>query len=152
MFLVRHAIALGRSAWDGDDALRPLTKRGERQALGLIDVLAAEPIRRVLTSRAVRCRDTVLPLAMKLGLEVRDDEALFEGETRSAVELALEVAGKKGDTVLCSHGDVIPEVLRRLERHGLERNGDLQCAKGSTWRLDWDGERFTHARYEPPTA
>ncbi len=151
MFLVRHGVALGRSAWPDADQLRPLSKRGQRQSAGLVEVLAGEPIQRVLTSRAVRCRDTVRPLARKLGLDVRDHDSLYEGETAAALDLATEVARKKGDSALCSHGDVIPEVLRRLERLGLELPSDAECAKGSVWRLDWDGDRFIHARYLPPT-
>src|SRR5207244_302489 len=67
VFLVRHAIALGRSDWDGDDIDRPLTKRGERQAVGLVDLLKDHDIRRACSSPAVRCVHTVVPLATKLG-------------------------------------------------------------------------------------
>jgi broad specificity phosphatase PhoE len=152
VFLVRHAIALGRSEWNGDDALRPLTKRGERQALGLVDILGADDVRRIHASPAVRCVETVRPLGTKLGLEIEPDGTLFEGSgTRKAIELAEAMAERKGDSVLCSHGDVIPEVLRRLIRDGMHAPHDLHCAKGSTWRLDWDGKRFSAAHYLPPT-
>lgn len=151
VYLVRHAVAVGRSDWDGDDRLRPLTKRGGRQALGLVDLVASADVQRVLSSPALRCRDTVAPLASKLGLAVDDDERLAEGaRPKDAVHLARAVAGEEGDTVLCAHGDLIPEMLRRLTREGLRRDGDLRFAKGSTWVLSWDGERFTDGRYVPP--
>lgn len=151
VYLVRHAVAVGRSDWDGDDRLRPLTKRGERQAEGLVDLVASADVRRVLSSPALRCRDTVAPVASKLGLTVHVTDELAEGgRLKDAVHLAYAVARKAGDSALCAHGDLIPEVLRRLTRDGLRWDGDLRFAKGSTWVLSWDGERFTDGRYVPP--
>src|SRR5688572_19762287 len=79
VYLVRHAVAVGRSDWKGDDSLRPLTKRGERQASGLVELLAGADVQRVLSSPAVRCRETVEPLASKIGLSVQPTEVLAEG-------------------------------------------------------------------------
>src|SRR5918997_2740018 len=98
VYLVRHAVAVGRSDWSAPDRQRPLTKKGERQALGLVDLLAHADIHRVSTSPAVRCRDTVAPLASKFGLALHDAEELAEGaKAKEAVELAYRLAGKKGD-------------------------------------------------------
>jgi 8-oxo-dGTP diphosphatase len=151
VYLVRHAVAVGRSEWDGDDMARPLTKKGCRQALGLLDQLAQADVRRVLSSPAVRCRDTVEPLASKLGIELRDARELAEGaDVGAAVDLARSVAAKKGDSVLCAHGDLIPEVIRRFARDGMAWDGDLRFAKGSTWVLEWHGDRCVGGRYLPP--
>ena len=151
VYLVRHAVAESRSGWgDEDDELRPLTKRGERQADGLVDLLAGADIRRVVSSPAVRCVQTVAPLARKLGLEVRTTDVLAEGSSsRTAYELAQDAMRRKGDTVLCTHGDIVPEVLRRVARDGADRPSSLRWAKGSTWVLETDGQKFTKARYLP---
>ena len=152
VYLVRHAVAVGRSDWSGADRHRPLTKKGERQAHGLVDLLAHAEIRRVVTSPAVRCRDTVAPLASKFGLELVEDDALAEGaKGKDAVDLALRLADQDGDTVLCTHGDLVPDLIRRLSRDGMRWDGDLRFAKGSTWALSWDGDRFTDGRYFPPS-
>jgi broad specificity phosphatase PhoE len=58
-YLIRHAKAGDRGAWQGPDELRPLTKGGARQADGLAERLGGEPIARVISSPAVRCLDTV---------------------------------------------------------------------------------------------
>jgi 8-oxo-dGTP diphosphatase len=151
VYLVRHAVAVGRSEWDGPDHLRPLTKRGERQSAGLVELLASAEVRRVLSSPAVRCRSTVAPLAADRHVEVEDAEELAEGsKPKDATELARDLATKKGDTVLCAHGDLIPEILRALSREGMTWDGELRFAKGSTWVLDHDGERFVSGRYLPP--
>jgi 8-oxo-dGTP diphosphatase len=151
VYLVRHAVAVGRSDWHGDDRLRPLTKRGERQARGLVDLLAASPVQRVLSSPALRCRDTVEPIASKLGLDVGDAEELAEGaRPKDALRLAYRCARSNGDSVLCAHGDLIPELIRLLSRDGMTWDGDLRFAKGSTWVLSWDGDRCVEGRYVPP--
>jgi len=151
IYLVRHAMAVGRSSWHKDDRLRPLTKKGERQARGLVDLLASSDVHRISSSPAVRCHDTVAPLASKLGLAVHDADELAEGaRPKDALHLAQQLAAKGGDSVLCTHGDVIPEVLRRLAREGMGWDGELRFAKGSTWALAWDGERFSDGRYLPP--
>ena len=151
LYLVRHAVAVGRSDWSGADHLRPLSKRGERQALALVDLLSHAEIHRVVSSPAVRCRDTVAPLASKFGLDIDDADALAEGaKATKAVELAQHLGAKGGDTVLCTHGDVVPEVVRHLSRQGMRWDGDLRFAKGSTWVLEWDGDRCVAGRYVPP--
>lgn len=153
VFLVRHAVAVGRSAWKGPDHLRPLTKRGLRQADGLVDILtgADVDVRRVASSPALRCRDTVLPVASKLGLDVDDAPELAEGsKPKDALALLHRLARDAGDAVACAHGDLIPELVRKLGRDGMSWDGDLRFAKGSTWVLETDGTRFTEGRYVPP--
>jgi 8-oxo-dGTP diphosphatase len=149
--LVRHAVAVGRSGWDGEDFARPLTARGRRQAEALIRFFAGNDVRRIRSSPALRCRDTVATLGLALGIEVVDDDRLAEGgDDLDAVAMVQKLAAKKGDSVLCSHGDVIPDVLRRLARSGVAIESDLLIAKGSTWELvTVDGE-ITSARYHPP--
>ena len=73
ILLVRHAVAASRSKWDGDDRLRPLTKRGQRQALDLVSQLSEQPVHRVLSSPYLRCVDTVAPLARGRRIEVHID-------------------------------------------------------------------------------
>jgi 8-oxo-dGTP diphosphatase len=151
LYLVRHAQALSRSGWDGPDEERPLSGRGERQADGLIDLIAHSDVRRVLSSPALRCVGTVAPVASKLGLEVKPVDALAEGAGgKAAVALLREQLAKKGDTVLCTHGDIIPEVLRILAKEGVKLNDEFRWAKGSTWVLEGTEDRLSSARYLPP--
>lgn len=151
VYLVRHAVAVGRHGWDGPDRARPLTAKGQRQAEALPRLLAGADVRRILSSPAARCRDTVAPLARSTGLVVKDADELAEGaDAKSAVDLLEELAAKKGDTVLCTHGDLVPEVVRRLVRHGTRLESDLQFAKGSTWELAVADGAVVSGRYHPP--
>ena len=151
IYLVRHAVAVGRSSWHHADDKRPLTAKGERQSWALLRLLDGADVRRILSSPAVRCRETVAPLATAHRLDVRDVLDLAEGHgARKVVDLMEELAAKRGDSVLCTHGDLVPEVLRRLARDGVRLESELQFAKGSTWELLVEDDAIVRGRYHPP--
>jgi 8-oxo-dGTP diphosphatase len=104
VILLRHAWAGHRERWDGDDRLRPLDKRGRKQAKALGDVLRARGVTRVLSSPSVRCTQTVA----QLGLDIEPDERLGEG---ASPEDTLELLREADGAVACTHGDVIENVL-----------------------------------------
>jgi 8-oxo-(d)GTP phosphatase len=114
LLLVRHASAGDRDAWEGDDRARPLEERGRRQAAALVEVLARFSVERVLTSPAVRCVQTVEPLASSRGLCLEPREELWEEHQHTdGVRLVRELAGS--NVVVCGHGGLeqfIPEAPR----------------------------------------
>ncbi len=74
-------------------------------------------MKRVVSSPYVRCVQTVEPLAEAAGLRVELDERLAEGaDVDAAFDLLLELDAVHG--VVCTHGDLIPLLLRRLVVHG----------------------------------
>jgi phosphohistidine phosphatase SixA len=75
-YLVRHAHAGDKRAWTGPDRLRPLSGSGRREAHGLLVQLRPYPVVRILSSPAVRCVQTVEPLAQRRGLPVERAEVL----------------------------------------------------------------------------
>ena len=64
--LVRHAKARKREDWTEPDHLRPLTERGLQQAEVLAESLSGLTVQEVRTSPAVRCYQTIEPLAERL--------------------------------------------------------------------------------------
>ena len=140
VLLVRHAKAGDRERWDAPDDLRPLTAKGEAQAGALVDLLAGYEIDRVLSSPYLRCTQTVAPLAAARGLAVEPCDDLAEGEGSAGIALAHRLRPKPGYTVLCSHGDVVEEVLDAL---GVQR--EQFTRKGATWVLDETGARHLAA-------
>ena len=103
LLLVRHASAGDRLAWEGDDRVRPLDKRGRRDAKELVAQLAAFEIEAILTSPFRRCVETVVPLAKarKLELDVRE-ELGEEGQWTDGMALVRSLAAR--DVVICGHG------------------------------------------------
>jgi 8-oxo-dGTP diphosphatase len=111
VILLRHASAGDRDAWAGDDMLRPLDERGRRQASKLRDELRARGVKRVVSSPYVRCMQTVAPL----GLEIVPDDRLAEGASERDTRELLETLD---DAVVCTHGDVVENVLGRSLKKG----------------------------------
>jgi phosphohistidine phosphatase SixA len=114
--LLRHASAGDRDAWEGDDRARPLDRKGRKQSERLATELQGRGIQRIVSSPYVRCVQTVEPLARALGVPVETDERLAEGASRDdALELVREATVP---TVLCTHGDVVEELLGRHLKKG----------------------------------
>lgn len=148
--LVRHAHAGDKHYWTGPDAERPLSVRGWSQAEGLCDVLAGVRVGRLLTSPALRCRQTLLPLAATLGLEVElVDDLDVDGDVDHLADLLADTDGD--GVVLCTHGEVLGGLLPRLRARGvIQAEGRLRYEKGSTWALDRRADGRYHTRYLPP--
>ena len=150
ILLVRHAKAGNRQDWAGDDRLRPLSPTGATQADELAKRLAPYQPVRVLASPFVRCRQTVEPLAEAAGVEVEDCLGLAEGRSQEAVALIRRLVADAEETsiVMCSHGDVIAEVLDYFAAEGeLHLRRARRCAKGSTWVLEVSEGRLVRATY-----
>ncbi len=151
LYVVRHADAGTRGQSDGRDELRGLTERGQRQAEGLRDQLADLGIARLVSSPYRRCTDTLVPLAMRLGIDVEVDARLAEGHSFVEVlDVADELRG--ASAAICSHGDVIPDLLEALVRRGLKLRDELRWQKASTWVLTRDADGFAKGSYLPPPA
>ena len=150
LYLVRHAKAGSRREWGDDDRLRPLVDDGRRQAEALAERL--QPLvegGELVSSPYSRCVQTLEPLAARLGISVRADERLAE-ETGFAPTLELLDELPEG-SVLCSHGDVIPEVVEALQRRGCNVIGEPDWRKGSVWVLQRNEfGQWTEASAWPP--
>jgi 8-oxo-dGTP diphosphatase len=147
--LIRHARAGSRSRWSGDDRLRPLSKKGRKEAEGLVDLLAPVPLQRVLSSPYVRCVQTVEPLARARGLQIEETEELAEGAGLDAFfRLLREAAGRP--SAFCAHGDVMYALADQLVHGGLVRRAEARYEKGGAWVLEEREGVITAARYLPP--
>lgn len=148
ILLVRHAHAGDRGRWEQEDRERPLSSLGHAQAAAIARQLNGHPVERVLSSPAVRCVETVEPLAADRALEVEEDERLYE---TTPTELVHELLWSLEDTdvVLCSHGDVIGNVISELQLRGVDVGRTPRWEKGSTWQLEVSRRRVASATYLP---
>jgi broad specificity phosphatase PhoE len=148
-YLVRHAHAGDKRAWDGPDSTRPLSGPGRREAHGLLTQLRDYPISQIVSSPTVRCLQTVEPLAQRRGLPVRASGALgVDADPAALAALLLDPAA--GETVLCTHGELIGAVLPRLVGPDMADASQLSWPKGSTWVLEVDAGQVRQAHYLPP--
>jgi 8-oxo-dGTP diphosphatase len=149
VFVVRHAKAGHRNSWDGDDRVRPLSKPGLAQADAIADRLAGEQVTALISSPYARCMQTLEPLGERVGLAVAADERLAEGTTLEDVLALLAAAGD--GAVLCSHGDVIPELIEGLHRRGMEISSRPDWRKATIWVLELGGGgAVARGTVEPP--
>ena len=154
VYLVRHAHAGKKSQWRGPDLARPLSAQGRKEALGLIEQLRDRPVRRLLSSPAERCLQTVEPLAGRVGHAVEPSDALgVDGTGPGVLELLLSPA--LADAVLCTHGEVIGKVFDKLEAAGIDLSDPPRWPKGCTWVLElvgghgWRGTDLAPLAVEP---
>ena len=148
LYLLRHARAGRRSAWKGDDELRPLSKVGRRQAEGLVDVLGPCPT----SSRSSRAPTCVAP----------DGGAPRRATSGSTVDVADELPKVSRSRRPCGWSRRCPVTAtpccaptatssRRCSptsRPTASRSASCRMEKGSVWAL----ETRTAASPRPPTS
>ncbi|MEU7901892.1 bifunctional NUDIX hydrolase/histidine phosphatase family protein [Actinoplanes sp. NPDC049118] len=145
--LVRHGHAGKRGEFAGEDDLRPIDERGraEAETLGLVVSLIGP--RRLVSAGPLRCRQTLEPLAARLGLHIETDPAFAEPADVDEVPATVRAAAARlaelrdGDrAAVSSQGKVIPGLLARLD--GADDPGPYRTRKGSGWVLTWSGDRL----------
>jgi phosphohistidine phosphatase SixA/8-oxo-dGTP pyrophosphatase MutT (NUDIX family) len=139
LIMLRHAKAVKRDEWNGDDGDRPLDIVGQRQAKQLLSSLLPYSIQEVHSSAAIRCLETVGPLVHSLGLQTRVSEDLSEyGYAREkdlAHEYVQELVNRNVSTLVCSHNPIIPKLVKKLigKKNFKEQDGKLN--PGDAWVL-----------------
>jgi len=149
LYLFRHTTAGDRSRWRGRDEDRSLTKKGWREADAVASSLADAGIERIVSSPYERCVQSVKPLSKLIKARIETSPLLAEEpDIDAAYALVDSLIGT--DTVISSHGDVIPALINRMMWAGLSLESRFYCSKGSIWVVEVDGGKFTTARYMPP--
>jgi 8-oxo-dGTP pyrophosphatase MutT (NUDIX family)/phosphohistidine phosphatase SixA len=119
LILLRHSKAVAKNGWKRTDAARPLDDSGRSDAKALADLLACfAPRPRLISSTAVRCADTLRPLAQLTGEQVRVEQSLYVhnqsprmGAADSGSDIAAlvrEVIASGEPTVICAHRENLP--------------------------------------------
>lgn len=148
LYLVRHAKAGKQSQWDGPDFKRPLDDAGRLQAKALADKIAPVGPTRLVSSPFLRCMQTLADLGELTGLPVLADDRLAEAREIDPIIQMLEHASD--GAVLCSHGDIIPPIIRTLECRGMTITTKPDWRKASVWVIERIEMTFTTAAAWPP--
>lgn len=150
LYIVRHAVAKGKGSWRGTDAMRPLTQLGLKQAAAIADWFH-RPVDIVVTSPTLRCLGTVLELAIRQQVDPVLRSDLLKDRPEAAAELVRQLLPTRA-AVVCTHGEVIPGLLRTLRVQPVNSTRLDVCEKGSIWRIepDADDEGQLVATYHTP--
>jgi phosphohistidine phosphatase len=113
--LLRHAHAGDAFEWIGDDDLRPLTRKGRRQAERLGAFLEAHAVRPdvIITSPLVRARQTAEIVAEALGMTVKTDRRLGAGFGKRELWALLDESGAR-EVLLVGHDPDFSSLLTYL--------------------------------------
>jgi phosphohistidine phosphatase SixA len=120
--------------------LRPLCDAGRAQARALSASLEASGVERILSSPALRCRQTLAPLAHATGIPIEIDERLAEGGDEAKLFEAI-AAFRDRATALCTHGDAIGAVLRTPARRGTRGRRGTALREGLRVTIEGSGAR-----------
>ncbi|HZS20110.1 MAG TPA: NUDIX hydrolase [Pseudonocardiaceae bacterium] len=140
VLLVRHGDAGERKEWSGDDALRPLTAAGRRQAGVLRALLPLFGAQQVYSAPPLRCQQTVEGLAADLAVPIITEPLLsedgYQTDPAASLQRLLDIATEAdGPAVVCSQGKVIPDLVGKLAEAADLGPLDVRTAKGSYWAL-----------------
>lgn len=121
LVVVRHADALGREGWEGEDPERPLSSAGRRRAQDLVGLLEAYAPTRIVSSASVRCADTVAPYVESAGLDPVFKRGLseegFADDPRKVVRHMAKAFTRAEPVAFCTHRPVLPTMLMQLAAH-----------------------------------
>jgi 8-oxo-dGTP diphosphatase len=147
-YVVRHAKAGSRSHWTGDDRIRPLNKKGFKQAERLVSVLEPFPISAIFSSPFLRCVQTVEPLARAHRITIKETQSLAEGH---GLKGAMQLLGDPNldHAVLSTHGDIVWELVEELVKRRVVKAGEGGFEKGSTWVVEVEDDSLVGARFIP---
>ena len=119
LVILRHAKAMKRADFDGDDdSHRPLSGRGRGEAKRLVEVLDAFGVLQIHSSPFKRCVSTVSRYAKSIDADVFHDHCLSEtGHAENpdtAIQHVRELLEVREPLVLCTHRPVLPTVVSSL--------------------------------------
>jgi 8-oxo-dGTP diphosphatase len=145
LVLLRHAKALKRDEWDGDDSDRPLDNLGQVQAKRLLPQFYPYSISEIHSSDAYRCMQTVedltraLDLNTIIGLDLSED--MYAKDKEAALDYVSTLMQQGNRAVICSHNPILPKVLKKLVGKKYFKELDSKLEPAEAWVIHHrDGE------------
>ena len=156
LVLLRHAKALSRDEWQGDDDDRPLDSLGQMQAKRLLSIYQAFNLEQIHTSDAIRCYDTVEPMAKALGLKLevsnKLSESAFKKDKEDAFDYARDLIKSDKRALLCSHNPILPKVLNKLTKKSDVESDEEKLYPADAWVIHRIGKEVIQIdRINAPT-
>jgi len=135
LHLLRHAHAGDPSSWNGPDATRPLSEKGQGQSerVGAHLASIAFTTDAIITSPKLRAAQTAEIVAGHLGLAVVTDDRLANSLDLPTVEAVLRDAGDPDRPVLVGHDPDFSELVAMLTAAA-----GIPMRKGALARIELD--------------
>lgn len=137
LIMLRHAKALNRKEWLGEDSDRPLEQLGSLQAMRMHSIYQVYGVEKIITSDAIRCYDTVEPLARVLDVKLKVEKDVSEDSWKKdkdrAIDFAKDVIKEEMTTIVCSHNPVLPRMMEKLTKKIDFDYPDNKLEPGEAW-------------------
>lgn len=118
LVILRHAAAVSRSDFAGDDEARPLAGKGRSQSRALVTLLQAYGVTQAYSSDSVRCVETVTPFAQATRTAIQPEPEFSEPGFAKSPQASLtrfqELLVDPRPAVLCTHRPVLPSLFEAL--------------------------------------
>ena len=154
--LLRHAKAVTRDEWQGDDDDRPLDSLGQNQANRLLALYQVYNLEQIHTSDAVRCYDTVNPIAKGLGIKLevsgKLSESTYKKDREKAFDYAKDLIKEDARILLCSHNPILPKMLNKLTKKSAVDADEGKLSPADAWVIHRNGKEIIQIdRLDAPT-
>ena len=156
LVLLRHAKAVKREDWDGDDGDRPLAHLGQLQAKRILTNFLPYAIEQVHSSDAMRCIETIEPMTRALNMHpifsTDLSEYRFAKDKEAALDYAQDLMNSGKSSIICSHNPILPKLLKKLIGKKNFKQLDQELKPAEAWVLHHrDGEIIAIDWIEAPT-
>lgn len=137
LILLRHAKAVERHDWEGEDTDRPLSSYGERQSKRLLANFLPFAVEEIHSSSAVRCYETITPMARGLSVDFFFTDSLteevFAKDKDRPIKYIHRLLVNDYTTLVCSHNPILPAVLSSFfDKFGVEIS-ESKLEPGDSW-------------------
>ncbi len=155
LIMLRHAKALEREEWQGEDEDRPLEQLGQQQARRMLSLYQVYGLTQIHTSDAVRCHDTVEQMAKALGIALtitnKVSEYTWKKNKEKAIDYAKDLIKINEPIILCSHNPVLPRMMEKLTKKIDFDYPSNKLQPGESWILHHNGKKVVQIdRLEAP--
>jgi len=155
--LLRHAKAITRDEWPGDDDDRPLDSLGSYQVDRLVPIYGVYKLEQIHSSDAIRCFDTVNSLARKLdiALEVSEklSESAYKKDKERAINYCKDLIKEDKSILICSHNPILPKLLNKLTKKAEVEADDEKLLPADSWVIHRNGKEIIQIdRLDAPKA
>ena len=145
LILLRHGKAITREEWEGDDGDRPLAQLGQLQSKRMHAIYLPFAVTEIHSSDAVRCYETVSPMARSMSLNLvywsELSEYAFEKDKKAAINVVNDIIESEARAIVCGHNPVIPGIVAKFIGKKNFKELDHGLLPGEAWILHHrDGE------------
>jgi phosphohistidine phosphatase SixA len=149
--LVRHAHAGSKRRWTGPDEERPLSPRGADQARDLARLLSSLGVVRLMSSPALRCRETLQGASEELWVPVEPVAALAADAPAEDL-LRLVASAGVHRAALCTHRETLQTLSQAWQESWPAATGSpppdvSPTPKAGCWVVEHYGTAAATARF-----